>query len=136
MRVFLDANVLFTAAHNAHGKASLVIDLADEGHWEVVTSALCLEEASHNLERKFPKALERLRYIIKTMRVLPDAPEERCPIALPAKDRHVFAAALRGGANRLLTGDRRHFGPFMNRPQKTGGVVVQTVADFLDDVAG
>ncbi|WP_153307020.1 hypothetical protein [Desulfonatronum thioautotrophicum] len=32
-RLFLDANVLFTAAHNPAGKASLVFDLASKGYW-------------------------------------------------------------------------------------------------------
>jgi hypothetical protein len=46
-----------TAAHNPHGKAALVIQLATEGHWEAVTSALAIEEARRNLERKYPYCL-------------------------------------------------------------------------------
>ena len=49
MRLFLDANVLFTAAHNPRGKAALVIDLGREGHWEIYSSAYALEEATRNL---------------------------------------------------------------------------------------
>jgi hypothetical protein len=30
-----------------------------------------------------------------------------------------------------LTGDLKHFGPYMIRPEKPGGIIVQTVADFL-----
>lgn len=51
LRVFLDANVLFTAAHNPGGKAALVIDLARRGHWQVMPSAFAVEEARRNLER-------------------------------------------------------------------------------------
>lgn len=54
MRLFLDANVLFTAAHNLGGKAALVIDLGDRGHWEVYSSGFAVEEARRNLQRKFP----------------------------------------------------------------------------------
>jgi uncharacterized protein len=53
-RLFLDANVLFTAAHNPHGKAAFLIALAAEGYWEVMTSTLAVEEAQRNLARKYP----------------------------------------------------------------------------------
>ena len=45
IRLFIDSNVLFTAAHNPEGKASLVTELAEAGNWEVVTSAYCIAEA-------------------------------------------------------------------------------------------
>lgn len=58
------------------------------------------------------------------------APRE-VPIDLPAKDQPIFLAAQAAGATHLLTGDLKHFGPHMNRPEKSGGVVIQTVADYL-----
>lgn len=134
-RLFLDANVLFTAAHNPKGKAALVIALAAAGHWEGVTNACCVAEARLNLERKFPDFLGRLEKILDTVRLVPDVPAELCPLRLPEKDRPVFASAVRCGATRFPTGDRRHFGPFMNKPKKTAGVVVQTVGDFLSEIA-
>ncbi|MGA6993466.1 MAG: hypothetical protein WBX50_06185 [Candidatus Deferrimicrobiaceae bacterium] len=133
-RLFLDANVLFTAAHNPEGKAALVIELAAAGHWEGVTNAYCVAEARLNLERKFPEFLARLEKILDTIRLVPDVRAELCPIRLPEKDRPVFASAVRCGATRSLTGDRRHFGPLMNKPGKTAGVVVQTVGDFLSKI--
>jgi predicted nucleic acid-binding protein len=132
--LFLDSNVLFTAAHNPEGKASLVIELAGSGAWEVVTSAYCVAEARLNLERKHPMTLDRLDRILQTVRLVPDVSGERCALALPDKDRPVFAAAHRCKATHFLTGDRRHFGPFMNRPKDTTGIVVQTVGDFLSDI--
>ena len=60
MRLFLDANVLFTAAHNPRGKAALLIDLGKPGHWELYSSAYALEEARRNLARKFPEFLDGL----------------------------------------------------------------------------
>ena len=133
-RLFLDANVLFTAAHNPDGKASLVVALAKAGHWEIATSAYCVSEARHNLERKYPARLDALDEILSVARLVADVGEAHCPIALPEKDRPVFASALRCGADRFLTGDRRHFGRFMNRPEKTNGLIVQTVANFLEEI--
>ena len=134
-RLFLDANVLFTVGHNPEGKAAIVIELATAGHWEGVTSAYCVAEARLNLERKYPDFLGRLGKILDTVRLVPDVPAELCPILLPERDRPVFASAVRCGATRFLTGDRTHFGPFMKKPRKTAGVVVQTVGDFLLGVA-
>ncbi|WP_423936646.1 PIN domain-containing protein [Candidatus Deferrimicrobium sp.] len=134
IRLFLDSNVLFTAAHNPEGKASLVIDLAAAGNWEVVTSAYCLAEARLNVEKKLPAALGRLTGILETVHLVPDVTGERCTLLLPEKDRPVFASAQRCKATHFLTGDRRHFGPYMNIPKDTVGIVVQTVGDFLSDV--
>ena len=131
MRLFLDANVLFTAAHNPRGKAAFVLELAAEGHWQAVTSALALDEARRNLARKFPECVERLDPLVAGVERVNAPPGSPCPVDLPEKDRPILAAALRAGASHLLTGDRAHFGPHMNAPEKTGGVVVQTVADFL-----
>ena len=50
MRLFLDANILFTAAHNPKGKARLVIELGTQGYWELFSSRNALEEARRNLE--------------------------------------------------------------------------------------
>lgn len=134
IRLFLDSNVLFTAAHNPEGKASLVIDLAAAGNWEVVTSAYCLAEARLNLDRKHPAALGRLSGILRIVRLVPDVAGERCTLFLPEKDRPVFASAQRCKATHFLTGDRRHFGPYMNKPKDTMGIVVQAVGDFLSDI--
>jgi predicted nucleic acid-binding protein len=134
IRLFLDSNVLFTAAHNPEGKASLVIELAAGGNWEVVTSAYCLAEARLNLERKYPAALGRLSGILRAVRLVPDVAGERCALSLPEKDRPVFAAAQRCKATHFLTGDRRHFGLYMNKPKDTMGIVVQAVGDFLSDI--
>jgi predicted nucleic acid-binding protein len=133
-RLFLDSNVLFTAAQNPKGKASLVIELAAVGNWEVVTSAYCLAEARLNLDRKHPAALGRLSEILEIVHLVPDVAGERCMILLPEKDRPVFASAQRCKATHFLTGDRRHFGPYMNKPKDTMGIVVQAVGDFLSDI--
>jgi predicted nucleic acid-binding protein len=129
--LFLDANVLFTAAHNQSGKAALVLELGTLGHWRMVTSTLAVEEASRNLTSKFPSAVSRLEILLRDMTILPSVSGRDCPIALPAKDRPIFLTALRYGATHLLTGDMRHFGPFMNDASQTAGIRITTVAAFL-----
>ena len=131
MRVFLDANVLFTAAHNPEGKAALVIELGRAGHWALATSRYALEEACRNLARKFPRSLDGLKPLLRGVHIIDNHPALRFPAALAEKDRPIFQAAVDWGATHLLTGDMKDFGVFMNKPEETFGVVVQTVADFL-----
>lgn len=132
-QLFLDANVVFTAAHNPSGKAALVIELAATGYWRVITSQLAVTEARRNLERKYPSALSNLDQWLKNLTIITGGNGDRCPIDLPLKDRPIFEAALLGQATHLLTGDIRHFGRFMAMPELTCGIYVQTVADFLND---
>ncbi len=130
-RVFLDANVLFTAGHNPAGKAALLIELGSQGRWTVLTSAYAVEEARHNLQLKYPDAVPRLNRLLPTLRVVAPAPGQECPVRLPGKDQPIFLAALAGKATHLLTGDWKDFGAMMERPDKSFGIIVQTVVAFL-----
>ena len=130
-RLFLDANVLFTAAHNPDGKAAFLLELGAEGHWICLTSALAIEEARRNLARKYPDSLERFEALLAGLEMVSDHPAEDCPLALVEKDRPIFAAAFKSSATHLLTGDRRHFGAWMNNPAGSCGILVQTVGEFF-----
>ena len=136
MKLFLDANVLFTAAHNPSGKAAFVIELAGDGHWEVVTSGYAIEEARRNLEAKFSDAVDALDAVSEGIGVVASILDDACPIALPEKDEPIFLAAVAAGCTHLLTGDLKDFGPFMNTPKRTSGVIIQTVAELLSSVGG
>ncbi len=134
MRLFLDANLLFTAAHNPKGKAALTIELGKRGHWLLATSTYAAEEARRNLERKFPDALENLTSLLEGIQIKEHRPEQWFPAGLARKDQPIFQAAAAWGATHLLTGDIRDFGRFMDDPEATSGIVVQTVAAFLDSI--
>ena len=131
MRVFLDANVLFTAAHNPYGKAALLIKLGGNMTWSLHSSHYAVEEARRNLERKFPRRLTALSELLQGFDITAHHPGHPWPQGLATKDRPIFQAALTCDATHLLTGDLRDFGRFMNRPDETSGVVIQTVAEFL-----
>lgn len=131
LKIFLDANVLFTAAHNPSGKAALIVELGAQGHWQTLTSTLAIEEARRNLDIKFPTFLARLESILGKVSVVSSVSGPTCPIDLPEKDRPIFLTAVKYRATHLLTGDIRHFGPFLNDPSRTAGVAIMTVADFL-----
>ena len=131
-RIFLDANVLFTAAHNPHGKAAILIQLAATDAFKLFTSAYAREEAERNISAKYPGSLSGFKHLLKSITVVPVTnPPADYPEILPAKDAPIFAAAVYCRATHLLTGDIKHFGPLMNQPDLCGGMIVQTVAEFF-----
>jgi predicted nucleic acid-binding protein len=132
IRLFLDANVLFTAAHNPSGKAALIIDLGAQGYWEVMSCSYAIEEARRNISIKFPDYLKRFEALMATVIRVPSRSGRNCPVILPEKDRPILEATIQRKASHLLTGDIKDFGPFMNKPSLTGGVVIQTTSEFLD----
>ncbi len=134
--VFLDANVLFTAAHNPGGKASFVVELSAAAGFKLFTSAYAREEAERNIGSKYPECVPVLSRLLESITVVPVIyPSAEYPDILPAKDAPIFAAAVYCRATHLLTGDIKHFGPLMNRPELCGGMFIQTVADFLDTLS-
>jgi hypothetical protein len=134
MRLFFDANTLFTAAHNPRGKAAWAIELGGDGYWALCTSAYAIEEARRNLEAKFPAALPALAEQLARFETGQESRTHACPASLPAKDCPIYLAAQGCRATHLLTGDIRDFGPLMNQPEKTAGLVIQTVAQFLESL--
>jgi predicted nucleic acid-binding protein len=132
MRLFLDANILFSAALTPDGRAARLIELGGELGFELVSSDYAVNEAIANLQRKYPAALSRLAGLLPQLRLMTWSAPEPCPIPLRDKDRPILAAAIEGRCHALITGDVRDFGKFMNQPGKTGGVAVCTLAQFLE----
>jgi len=131
MRLFLDANVLFTAAHNPEGKAALVIELGVQGRWALFSSTYAKAEARRNLEGKFPQCLNCLEIGQNHIDFVDHQTSLLYPKGLAKKDQPIFQAALICKATHLLTGDIKDFGRFMNQPEDTFNIRIQTVADFL-----
>ena len=112
MRVFLDANVLFSAAKSDGAVRELLRRLVSAGH-VLCADAYVEEEARRNLLRKGPTALYAFQSLLASVEVASFRPAE-----LPAsvaekidpKDRPVFAAAVALRCDALVTGDRTHFG--------------------------
>lgn len=129
LKLFLDANVLFSAALGGRSFA-LVWRAARVGKVSLVTSVYCLTEAERNVRRKAPAAVDAFRSLREDVRVVEDAHDAPATeVGLPSKDVPVYAAAVETGADMLLTGDLKHFGPLMDRDDLP--VRVMTVRTFL-----
>ena len=90
------------------------------------------EEARRNILAKKPEALVAYETLIAKIEFVQSAQSEHCPIELPTKDQPIFLSALKSGATHLLTGDMKDFGPHMNDPKRSGGILIQTVNDFIE----
>lgn len=135
-RVFVDANIVFSAALSEQSRARLVIESAALMSNPVRTSDYALREAQRNLETKAPEALDAFHRITQLLRIVPGLEPEPCPIALRAKDRPILAAAIRARADALVTSDMRDFGPYMDKPEQTGGVRILSLRVFIEMVGG
>ncbi len=133
LKLFVDANILFSAALGG-SSFELVWDLAKAQRVVLLTSEYCRVEAEHNLTRKHPARLPRFAERLEHVNVVPfleteTRAEHREAAALPGKDAPVYTAAVVAKAAVLLTGDRKHFGALMARPDLP--LRVRTVRDFL-----
>lgn len=126
--LFLDANILFSAAHDPESRSAALITLAKPAAVELITSAYAKEEARRNLELKRPAALVEFSRLLRLIRTAQEAP---LPLVehvtrqyrLPDHDAPILAAAIHAKAEHLVTGDRTHFGHLMDR--QTPGLAVQ-----------
>ena len=130
LRVFLDANILFSAAWRE--KAGLLRIWRLPGV-NLVTSNYAAQEAASNLND--PVQRERLAMLLNSVAVMPHPsvlPDMPPGMKLPTKDTPIFQAAMHCGASVLLTGDVSHFGRFFGKT--IAGVRILSPANYLREL--
>jgi hypothetical protein len=113
VRVFLDANILFSAAKSDGAIRRLLALLLARGH-ECWVDGYVVEEARRNLTAKFPEGVAALEAQLPGLHLARGnsaSPSLQAGLPLPEKDRPVLGAAIRLRCEALVTGDRTHFGP-------------------------
>ncbi len=115
-RIFLDANILFSAAKSDGPIRALVVRLLDAGH-ECWVDGYVIDEARRNISVKASAQVKSLDTLLSKVHVAASCPATLgADIAgLPEKDRPVVAAAAALSCEILVTGDRTHFGKFYGR---------------------
>lgn len=112
-RLFLDANVLFSAAWRNDAGVRRLWTLPDA---VPTTSLYAVDEARRNLPERDQR--DELGSLVDALQVV-DAgtvpPSLREGIELPEKDWPIVAGALEARATHLVTGDVRDFGPYFGR---------------------
>jgi len=117
VRVFLDANILFSAART-DGTVRRILGLLSEAGHQSCVNAYVVGEARRNIAVKSPEhvqALEKLLAGMVHLEFSPRVPAREELQLLPEKDRPVLDAATRARCDILLTGDRAHFGRWFGR---------------------
>lgn len=125
--LFLDANVLFSAAYREDSGLRQLWELSKV---KLVTSAYAVEEAFRNLEAiDQRKSLEKLLEKVLILRAAPTNRALPPEIELPDKDRPILFAAIDSKATHLVTGDFKHFGKYYGKTVE--GVLIVPPADYF-----
>ena len=107
MKVFLDANILFSASF----PKSLLADFLGglEQHAVLLTNAYARTEAERNIAAKAPKRLAAYHEFANKLQVVRLLVFD-LDVKLTDKDRPILCGAIAAHADYLLTGDKKDFG--------------------------
>ena len=124
-RLFLDANVLFSAAYRPNAGLQRSWRLPEV---QLCSSRYALEEARINLtetaqRHRLERLADKLSFHDSTSR------EILRGVNLPEEDIPILLAAIEAHCTHLITGDLRHFGPYLGK--SLSGILVLTPADYL-----
>jgi len=124
-RLFLDANVLFSAVYRPDAG---LLQL-----WKLKGTTLCsyryaLEEARINLADEDQRMRQNELSGVVHLFEAGQGTLTR-GVSLPEKDAPIFLAAIEACATHLLTGDVRHFGPYFGR--KVEGISIVRPSEYL-----
>lgn len=124
-RLFLDGNILFSAAYRP--------DAGLLALWKLKRVALCsshyaVAEARVNLSDEDQR--QRLEDLSGKLELF-DAAVQSLPagVSLPEKDVPILLAAIEARATHLLTGDVKHFGMYFGK--RVAGIIVVAPGDYL-----
>lgn len=124
--LFLDANVLFSAAYREDSKLSIFWKLKKTN---LITSSYALEEARRNLKTQE----QRIRLEVLASKLKITSHEHMAPlppeVILKDKDRPILAAAIHAKADFLITGDFQDFGKYFGTA--VIGVMILPPAGYL-----
>ena len=127
IRVFLDANVLFSASSEGSNISRLVHLLIEQG--EAVTSDFAAEEARRNVLIKRLAWAQNLDVLMARVNSVPSIQFD-LPVELTGKDQPILCTAIRSGCQYLATGDKQDFGHLYDHT--VDGVTVITLAKLAE----
>ena len=131
-RLFLDANVLFSAAYRSNAGVARFWEIENV---RLLSSTYAAHEARRNLQTSEQQT--RLDELLRSVTLVSDVllPEALASsIDLPPKDQPILAGALAANATHLITGDRQHFGAYFG--ESLEGVLVLPPARYLKQHVG
>ncbi len=127
MKIFLDANILFSGS-NRQSALHQLLELLSEKH-ELATSCYAIEEARRNITLKKTDWLDDFEELVSHLVLCPQAQLGK-DIELVEKDRPILGAAIAGKCEYLVTGDRKDFGHLFGKTIE--GVFVLPPSDLAE----
>ncbi len=124
--VFLDANVLFSAAYKHDANFLKFWRLTDV---RLVSSTYAVGEAERNLKKQDQR--DRLARLLQSVEFVSVRETQNLPkgVHLPEKDAPILQGAIAARATHLLTGDAAHFGKYYR--DVISGVQILSPADYF-----
>ena len=107
MKIFLDANILFSAAKQG-SVMSRFVKYLEQNH-TVITSDYAQQEAYRNIVAKREEWQPGYKQILKLIEVVPSI-DRQIQVEIADKDRPILATAIAQECDYLVTGDKRDFG--------------------------
>jgi predicted nucleic acid-binding protein len=129
MRVFLDANILFSASFPNSHLAKFLGEL--HHHAILLTNAYATTEAGRNISNKQPARLAAHERFVASLQLVPLHVFDP-GVKLADKDRPILCGAISGSADYLLTGDKKDFGHLFGKT--VSGVKIVTVHILLAEL--
>ena len=130
MRLFLDSSVLLSAAGSEKSLSRLIMTIADQWEWDLVTAFYCRDETNRNIGKFPPKSAITWKALQADLSFTPNALTSNRPLLLTAsKDKPVLISALAAKCDVLLTLDTSDFGILIDT--KVYGMLVTTPRSFL-----
>lgn len=117
MRIFLDANILFSAANPSGSIRQLLNVVRAAGH-QCWADEQVIREAHRNLFLKQPERIPDFEHLLGETHFaskLPNMPLSLMETPLPENDCRVLAAAIANACEAFVTGDQTHFGPLYGK---------------------
>ena len=126
-RLFLDANVLFSAAYREGAGVARLWGLSEV---VLLSSEYAAEEARRNLSDTHQQ--ERLETLLASVELSPAMTLDailREDIVLPEKDWPILGGAVNSRSTHLITGDLRDFGAYFGK--EVFGILIVPPAEYF-----
>jgi predicted nucleic acid-binding protein len=128
-RIFLDANILFSAAWHEPNRFATIWKHPD---LLLVTSSYALAEAERNVVLKRPVGVVRLAHLVSNIEINASIAVLESDYGLPEKDLPILQAAVGSSCEALLTGDKTHFGHLFGKD--VAGIRVLTASELIEEL--
>ena len=128
IKACLDSNV-FISALIFDGKPEEILFLASKRNIKIIISPAIIVEVNRNLIEKFNLQEGQVKKLIKNITSISQliTPEIKIKKIDYLPDNRILEAAIEGGADYIVTGDRKH----LLTLQKFKGIPIVTPAQFL-----